>query len=56
MKKDKYSEMKKKIPNIKNIMRIRQSRKKGDMGYLSFFMLGLDLWLELAGQFLLIAG
>lgn len=40
LKKDKYSEMKKKIPNIKNIMRIRQSRKKGDMGYLDFFMLG----------------
>ncbi len=40
MKKDKYQEMKNKIPNIKNIMRIRQSRKKGDMGYLDFFMLG----------------
>ena len=40
MKKDKYQEMKNKIPNIKNIMKIRQSRKKGDMGYLDFFMLG----------------
>lgn len=40
LKEDKYQEMKKRIPNIKNIMRIRQSRKKGDMGYLDFFMLG----------------
>lgn len=61
LKKDKYSEMKKKIPNIKNIMRIRQSRKKGDMGYLDFFMLGFgsmvgvgwavssNRWIALAG-------
>ena len=40
MKVNKYEEMKKKIPNIKKIMRIRQSRKQGDMGYIDFFMLG----------------
>lgn len=31
---------KKNFPNIKNILKIRQNRKQGDMGYLDFFMLG----------------
>lgn len=40
MNEQEEKKLKKKFPNIKTILKRRQRRKKGDMGYFDFFMLG----------------